>query len=59
MAMAGAQIAKVGSSRPDFPENARLAKGSIAGEKLVVQGAHPLRDEPVETADLGDHRSVY
>jgi hypothetical protein len=51
----GPQRAHVAAPVTDLPEHPCLAEGTGAGEVVVLEGAHPLGDEPVEPAHLGHH----
>ena len=43
----------------DLPQHAGRAERAVPCEEVVVERAHPLRDDPVEPAHLGDHRGIH
>src|SRR5262249_27663951 len=47
-----AQPAYLGSLATDLPEQPRLAEGVIAPKEVIVQGADPLGDGPIEATNL-------
>ena len=44
---------------PDLPQHAGRAERTSPCEEVVVERAHPLRDDPVEPPHLGDHRGIH